>query len=190
MFALSRFFTGCGLAIATALLLVLPGSAAAQHPSAGYDAGADSVSWLAPREPLECAKAILRTRDRQVALLLTDTTLVLQLTDAGLEHVAGSIGATPTGGPGAGVLARILGAGVAVLLDHGIAYRLTALRGARVEGGHLVLEDYAGNRVFENTEVNGRRVMHDFPPAEAERFAAAVERAIGRVARTAKRGER
>jgi hypothetical protein len=42
----------------------------------------------------------------------------------------------------------------------------------------LVLEDRAGKRVFDQVEFNGRQVMDDFSPAEAERFAAAVNRAL------------
>jgi hypothetical protein len=64
------------------------------------------------------------------------------------------------------------------MLDHAIAYRLSALRSARVEGSRLVLEDLGGHRVFDQVELNGRQVMDDFSPAEAERFAAAVNRAL------------
>jgi hypothetical protein len=64
------------------------------------------------------------------------------------------------------------------MFDHGIAYRLSALGSARADGSRLVLEDRAGKRVFDQVELNGRNVMDDFSPAEAERFAAAVNRAI------------
>ncbi len=144
----------------------------------------DSVSWIAPRESLLAANAVLRTRDRQVALLLTDTTLVLQLTDHGLSHISQGMGDGKTG-RGDRILGRILAAGVAELLDHGIAYQLSALRSARAEGIRLVLEDRRGNRVFATTEVNGRRVMEDFSPAEAERFAATIRSAIRRHTLTA-----
>jgi hypothetical protein len=49
-----------------------------------------------------------------------------------------------------------------------------------VDGSRLILENQAGERVFEDVDVNGRHVMDDFSPAEAERFAAAVNRAIRR----------
>jgi hypothetical protein len=78
-----------------------------------------------------------------VALLLTDTTVVLQLTDRGLNQMRTQLSEDAQGTSG-GVLARMLGAGLGELLDHGIAYRLSALRGARADGGRLVLEDHGG----------------------------------------------
>ena len=74
----------------------------------------------------------------------------------------------------------MMGAALGELFDHGIAYDLRALRSARVEGNRLVLENLAGKRIFDNVEVNGRDVMDDFSPAEAARFAAAVNKAIRR----------
>jgi hypothetical protein len=166
------------LATALAVGLVLAARpATAQGQVAMRTAAADSVATVVRRQPVEGANATLRTRDRHVALLLTDTTVVLQFTDRGLDHMNAELGDRAQG-TGGRILARMVGAGLAELLDHGIAYRLSALRGARADGGRLVLEDHTGSRVLAETEVNGRRVMDDFSPAEAERFAAAVNRAI------------
>jgi hypothetical protein len=150
---------------------------AAQRPLALRADAGDSVATIVRRQPPEDAAATLRTRDRHVALLLTDTTVVLQFTDRGLDHVRVQLSGEHAGTSG-GVLARALGAGLVELLDHGIAYRLSALRGARAEHGRLMLEDHDGHRVFAGTETNGRLVMDDFSPAEAERFAGAVNRVL------------
>jgi hypothetical protein len=69
-------------------------------------------------------------------------------------------------------------AGVSGILDHGVAYRVSALRRARAEGSRLVLEDREGKPVFAGVEINGRHPMDDFPPEDARRFADAVNRAI------------
>jgi hypothetical protein len=151
--------------------------AAAQHNVSIRADAPDSVSWIVRRQPPDLAEAALRSRDRHVALLLTDTTLVLQLTDLGLDHITDRMDDEP-GGLGARLVARMLGAGITGLLDHGIAYRLSALRAARREGSALVLEDRDGHHLFEDVEINGRHVMNDFPAADAERFAAAVNRAV------------
>ena len=151
--------------------------AAAQRQLALRADAADSVAAVVSRQSADGAIATLRTRDRHVALLLSDTTVVLQFTDRGLDHVTTQL-SDEAQGAGGRKLARVLGAGLVELLDHGIAYRLSALRAARADGDRLVLEDHDGHRVFAGTEVNGRRVMDDFSPAEAERFAAAVNRAI------------
>ena len=166
------------LAAALAVALVLaPRPSTAQGHVAMRAAAADSVAAVVRRQSVAGAHATLRTRDRHVALLLTDTTVVLQFTERGLAHMRTELG-DDAQGSGGRILARMLGAGLAEMLDHGIAYRLSALRGARADGGHLVLEDHAGHRVFADTQVNGRRIMDDFSPAEAERFAVAVNRAI------------
>jgi hypothetical protein len=72
----------------------------------------------------------------------------------------------------------VLGAGLKELLDHGMVYRLSALRTARAEQGRLVLVDHGGHEVFADVEVNGKRVMDDFAPVEATLFAAVLRREI------------
>ncbi len=157
-----------------ALLLSVP--AAAQRTAA---AASDS-SWIVQRVPLAQARKSLRTRDAQAAVLLMDTTLVLQFTDEGLSRMNASVRDSAPQGVGQRLLARMVGSALGELFDHGIAYNLRALRGAHVEGNRLVLEDLSGKRVFDRVEFNGRDIMNDFSPAEASSFAAAVNRALGR----------
>ena len=165
-------------ALAAGLLAAAALPAAAQLRVSARVNAPDSVAWVVSRQPLGIAEATLRSRDRAFAVLLNDTTVVLQMTDRGLDEVGRRIETDSASGIGSRILARMLGAGVVGLLDHGIAHRLSALREARVEGTRLVLENVEGKRVFEDVDVNGRHVMDDFSPAEAERFAAAVNRAI------------
>jgi hypothetical protein len=165
-------------ALAAGLLAAAASPAAAQLRVSARVNAPDSVAWVVSRQPLGIAEATLRSRDRAFAVLLNDTTVVLQMTDRGLDEVGRRIETDSASGIGSRILARMLGAGVVGLLDHGIAHRLSALREARVEGTRLVLENVEGKRVFEDVDVNGRHVMDDFSPAEAERFAAAVNRAI------------
>jgi hypothetical protein len=161
------------LAVASALLLLAAPAAAQRTVAPPSD-----TSWIVPRVPLARAATSLRTRDADAAVLLMDTTLVLQFTDQGLSELNASIRDSAPEGVGHRLFARMLGSALGEMLDHGIAYDLRALRGARVEGSRLVLEDLDGNRVFDRVELNGRDVMDDFSPAEAARFAAAVNRAL------------
>ncbi len=151
--------------------------AAAQSISGRFDAP-DSVSWIVKRQPYSANAKALRTADRGAALVLIDSALAIQLTDSGLARTVRIT--DDTNDLGGRVLARMIRAGVAGLLDHGIAYRLTELRLARAEGSRLVLENHQGENVFGDAEVNGRRVMSSFVPAEAERFASEINRAIAR----------
>ena len=153
-------------------LMFLATPARAQH------AGTADTSWIVPRVALTQARKSLPTRDAQAAVLLMDTTLVLQFTDKGLSKVNASVRDSLPKDLGERLIARMVGSALSELFDHGIAYNLRALRAARVDGNRLVLEDHAGKRVFDKVEINGRDVMNDFSPAEAETFAAAVNRAL------------
>lgn len=156
------------------LAAATPARARAQHTlSVTSD---DSTSFIVPRRAPTDDEARLRTRDHKVVLVLRDTTVVMQLTDLGLETMFANDTATRTGA--GAIFARMAKAGMQGLFDHGIAYRLSALRTARADGGTLVLEDRDGKHVFADTNVNGVRPMQGFDPGEAERFARLVQRRI------------
>jgi hypothetical protein len=165
----------CALTFASGLLLLAVPAAAQRTGTSPSD-----TSWIVPRVPLTQARNSLRTQDAQAAVLLMDTTLVLQFTDQGLSRMNAIVRDSMSQDFAHRLAARMVGSALSELFDHGIAYNLRALRGARVEGNRLVLEDLAGKRVFERVELNGRDVMNDFSPAEASRFAAAVNQALRR----------
>ena len=136
----------------------------------------DSVSFVvARRRPLPDEPAI-RTLSGEAALILRDSVVVLQLTDYGLDHLFDSDRETRRGG--SRIVMAMVKAGVSGLLDHGVAYRVSALRRAYADGNRLILEDRAGNHVFESTNYNDHHPMEEFSPAEARRFAVAVQRSI------------
>lgn len=161
------------LAVAGGVLLLAAPVAAQRVATSPAD-----TSWIVARVPLAQARQRLRTRDARAAVLLLDTTLVLQFTDQGLSQMTASVRDSAPPGVGQGLLAWVVSSTLGAVFDHGVAYDLRALRGARVEGHRLVLEDRAGKRVFERVEFNGRDVMDDFSPADAARFAAAVNQAL------------
>lgn len=173
----SSLDTARALAVAGGILLLAAPLSA--QSSVSVTVNSDS-SWVVPRVPLERAATSLRTRDAQAAMLLMDTTLVLQFTDEGLAKMNAGIRDSAPQDFAHRLIARMAGAALGEMFDHGIAYDLRTLRGARVEGNRLVLENLAGKRVFEHVELNGHDVMDDFSHAEATRFAAAVNRAIRR----------
>src|SRR6476661_10832965 len=90
------------------VLLAAATPAAAQVQVSARVTAPDSVAWVVPREPLGIADATLRSRDRTVAVLLNDTTVVLQLTDRGLDRISHEIENDSTKGIGGRFLARLL----------------------------------------------------------------------------------
>ena len=136
----------------------------------------DSVSFVVARRGPFTGEPAIRTLSGEAALILRDSVVVLQLTDYGLDHLFDGDRETRRGG--SRFLIAMVKAGVSGLLDHGVAYRISALRRAYTDGNRLVLEDRAGNHVFESTSYNDHHPMEEFSPAEARRFAAAVQRSI------------
>jgi beta-lactamase regulating signal transducer with metallopeptidase domain len=134
---------------------------------------ADSIARIVPRLAASQASYAIVTRSGQVALLLRDSTMVVQLTDRGLEEI-GRPDARRDEDRGflSALLDSMLRTGLRVLLDHGIEYSLTDLREARYEDGRLVLESRRGGDVFGNLDIDGRDVMADLHPRDARAFAA------------------
>jgi beta-lactamase regulating signal transducer with metallopeptidase domain len=134
---------------------------------------ADSIARIVPRLAASQASFAIVTRSGQAALLLRDSTMVVQLTDRGLEEI-GRTDARRDEDRGflSTLLDSMLRTGLRVLLDHGIEYSLTDLREARYEDGRLVLESRRGGDVFGNLDIDGRDVMADFHPRDARAFAA------------------
>jgi hypothetical protein len=138
----------------------------------------DSVSFVVARRGPFSDEPAIRTLSGEAQLILRDSVVVLQLTDYGLDHLFD--GDTDNRRGGSRILMAMVKAGVSGLLDHGVAYRISALRRAYADGNRIILEDRAGKHVFETTSYNDHYPMEEFAPGEARRFAAAVQRLIHR----------
>lgn len=136
----------------------------------------DSVSFVVARRGPYSDEIAIRTLSEEAELILRDSVVVLQLTDYGLDHLFDGDRDTRRGG--SRILMAMVKAGVSSLLDHGVAYRISALRRAYADGNRIILEDRAGKHVFETTSYNDHYPMEEFAPGEARRFARAVERSI------------
>ena len=107
---------------ALALIVLLGGFATpAASQTVSVKAAGDSVAWPVRRARPESADAMLYTRDRQVALLVADTTLILQFTDAGIDGIRKEIETDTTKGFGGRVLMKMFGAGISELFEYGFA---------------------------------------------------------------------
>ena len=136
----------------------------------------DSVSFVVARRGPFPGQPVIRTLSGEAELILRDSVVVLQLTDYGLDHLFDGDRETRRGG--SRIVMAMVKAGVSGLLDHGVAYRVSALRRAYADGNRVILEDHAGDHVFETTNYNDHHPMEEFSPAEARRFAVAVQRSI------------
>jgi hypothetical protein len=144
--------------------------------------GDDSIARIVRRIPVSEAAHAITTRDGRTALLLRDTTIVLQLTDHGLNQL-GRDAETDENNLLAAVLSSMLRGGLRVLLDRGIEYSLRDLREARYQNGRLVLESRRGDDVFADVNVNGGPVMEQFSDRDARAFVRRVNAARSRLRR-------
>ena len=118
------------------------------------------------------------TQNRQSALLLNDTAIVLQMTEDGLRAL-GDKPPTEQSGMGRLVSAVVL-AGVKEMFDRGISYPLSSLDHASVDDGALRLVSKSGELVFDSMNINNIKPMHDFDASEAKSFAKKINAAIKR----------
>jgi len=139
----------------------------------------DSVAKVVRRQRAEPSRFI-ETRSGDAALLLTDSTVVLQMTSEGLARIRRDAHNDRQEGFAARLVGAMVRAGIAEMLDHGISYRLDRLARAQARGSRLYLIDYQGSLVFDSVSVNKRPLMHDFSPLDAERFSRRVNEAIRR----------
>jgi hypothetical protein len=163
--------------LASLLTFAVPSQPASPNPAIQEK---DSISRVVDRLPLKSARHYIVNRRNTAALLLLDTTIVLQMTDQGLKDLGREMKSNsnekPSGMPK--LLEKMLLGSIKALLDHGIEYSLSDLKEARVEDGVLVLESKTSDDpVFSGVKINDDRVLETFSEADARRFAKLVNRA-------------
>jgi hypothetical protein len=142
--------------------------------------GEDSAARVIDRLPLRKASYHIVNEKREAALLLRESSIVLQMTDDGLDRMNKEIKKTSESFLGRMLHAALAGA-VTNMLDHGIEYDLRDLKNARVENGVLVLENNAGEKIFQEVNVNNQKVLETFSAANATAFAKRVNAAAAKV---------
>ena len=189
-----RSVRALSLALAVAAVGVPADATAQAHGSARSRAStlpSDSAVKLVPRYPMRGSDALI-SRDGLTALVLTDRSLILQLTYEGVDHVTrraqeaereAERDAKPE--PIARAVAAMVGGLVRTLADRGLEYDLRDLADAGFTNRRVVLRRLSGDTLFGDFEIQGRQAMEGFDPAEARAFTARVRATAERV-RTAR----
>lgn len=155
-------------ALALALLACVAAPAHAQSRHRSSEADPDVID----RQPLRSARAYVLSEDRIAALLLTDRTVILQLTDRGLREIQADMDDDAAEEAEDGLFARLVSGfvrnTVSSFLDHGLAYDLRDLRSATYRDGTIVIEDCSGEEVFGDIQINDE--PQQFSRAEAHAF--------------------
>jgi hypothetical protein len=166
------------LVLRSSVALALAVPAAAQ--SAGMQVKVsvpDSVAHVVDRAEVGRGQFAIVSRDGTGTLVLTDTTIVAQLTDRGLARMQSREATDSIKGAGERLLARMVLGALQPVFDHGIAYHLRDLGAAEYADGRLQLRRRNGDEVFRDVKVNDTPLMESFSPEDARRFAHKVREA-------------
>ena len=146
----------------------------------------DSAVQMVPRYPMRGSDALI-SRDGLTALVLTDRSLILQLTHEGMDRVTQGareaerdVGRDVKPEPIARAVAAMVGGLVRTIVDRGLEYDLRDLGDAGYSNGRVVLRRLSGDEVFGDFEIQGRQAMEGFDPGEARAFTARVRATAAR----------
>jgi hypothetical protein len=154
-------------AAALSLVLLLPSATAADRPKAGdslqitFDSDDPNVE-LSDRYEASRARLAVTTRNGEAMLLLSDTHVAVQLSDAALGRLNTSRKES--------FLEAVIVSSVKGVLESAVEYPIAHIRSAEIRNGALVLTSDAGKPVFDNVRVEGKNVTHDLATADAARF--------------------
>ncbi|HYC60557.1 MAG TPA: hypothetical protein VEK79_13410 [Thermoanaerobaculia bacterium] len=146
-----------------ALALVLWGGVASADGISISLSSEDSRTTMGPRRNVRDARLAIQTRDRSTVLLLTDSVIAIQLTDATLAKMEPEDDKT-------GFLEELLAAGVRVAIGKSVEVPIASIRSIDYRDGALHIVSDQNKPVFTNVKVNGTDVLRDFSRADAERF--------------------
>ena len=141
----------------------------------------DSVAFIIDRQPLRRAAYSIVTTDGESALLLTDTTIIVQLTDAGLNHLDREITRSTRNDSVPELVGHMVAGALKPFLNHGIAYNLRDLGDAKYTDGRLDIRRKSGETVFGHLDMYGHDVMESFSADDAREFARRAKAAAQKV---------
>jgi hypothetical protein len=136
-----------------------------------------------PRVMLSSAIDHIVNEDGNLALLFTDTYLVMQLTNEGIDEITSKIRSNDEDSDEpksffSNLLLSALSTSIYTLLDHGIAVPLSDITQASYEDGTLYIHTMNDALIFENSTINDKDFMSDFKEKDAKRFAKSLNEFI------------
>jgi hypothetical protein len=138
------------------------------------------VEW-GDRHDLRGARCAVLTQDRAVALVLTRDVVAVELSDRYLRDLDREMDRERDDDDG--VIAQAIKDavldGVRSVLDHSLECPLDELSDVRYRAGRLELLTRDGGSVFDDLEVDGRRVLESIPEHEARAFVREFHRLRG-----------
>ena len=115
-------------------------------------------------------------RDSSVEMAVVGDRIIVRLSDKTMAKVRRETDTSTVRDSGfSGSIERLVKSTVQSALSQQVTYPVADVTDARYEDGEIKLAVRGREpRLFANTKVDGKRLMESFPPADAERFVAAV----------------
>jgi hypothetical protein len=141
----------------------------------GFSCGSCGMAparWAA-RRPEQSAEFAITTRNRKVTLLLTESTVAMQLSDHEMHRISQKLWDKenePEDNAFANAIKTVVLSSVRALLDHSAECRLRDLDDVEYVSGRLVFTTVNGNRLFDDTDVDDDDVMGAFSERDSRAF--------------------
>lgn len=132
-----------------------------------------------PRVMLSSAIDHIINKEGNIALLFTESSIVVQLTNEGLDEITNQIRQKEEGESGSllGDLFRsVLSTSLYTLFDHGIALPLSKIKHAEYTDGQLRIYTIDDEVLFEDFNINDNNLIDDFDQAAGRRFARSLNK--------------
>jgi len=124
------------------------------------------------------AFSTITTREGSVDLMLTETDLLIQFSDKGLDRINHQINKNPGDSHFAAVIKSMVSSGVQTLLDRAMIIPLYEISEISYRDGTLIIRNRDGEKFFDDLDVEGTYVMKDFNHQDAMQFVADAERLL------------
>lgn len=164
--------------IAIASLLFLPTFLQAQS-SNSFITSDDIEAEIVPRMEHKKAEIAITNREGSVDLLLTDQHLLIQFTDQFFDEIEKEIKAEENISEAShigDVFKSMITSGIQTFLDRALAIPLYEIAEIYYDNGTLFIVDHAGENIFDDLDINDKKVMEDFSRRDARRFVAEAEK--------------
>lgn len=124
------------------------------------------------------ALSAITTREGSVDLMLTESVILIQFSDKGLNKINDEINIDPEDSHFAAVIKSMVSSGVRTFLDRAMTIPLYEISEISYSDGSLIIRNRTGELIFEDLEIDGKYVMDDFSRRDARRFVSAAERLL------------
>lgn len=165
------------LSLLTLFFILHPVTSQAQRGEFITDNSVDAE--IIPRLTLHEAEFGITTKEGSVDLMINGSDLIIQFNDRFLDEISDEIRSEAKPDESShfsAVLRAMISSGVRTLLDRAIAIPISEIEEVYYENGKLFIINRDGKEMFDDLDIDDKKVMEDFTRRDARGFVAEIER--------------